>query len=68
MGNRGYRGVAQLGSALLWGSRGRGFESRRSDPKCYEIETPINFKQHLWEMLNLGGVFFIFAVLRQNSR
>ncbi len=26
-----YRGVAQLGSALLWGSRGRGFESRRSD-------------------------------------
>jgi hypothetical protein len=26
------RDVAQLGSALLWGSRGRGFESRRSDP------------------------------------
>ena len=25
------RGVAQLGSALLWGSRGRGFKSRRSD-------------------------------------
>jgi hypothetical protein len=25
------RDVAQLGSALLWGSRGRGFESRRSD-------------------------------------
>ncbi len=25
------RGVAQLGSALLWGSRGREFESRRSD-------------------------------------
>lgn len=27
------RGVAQLGSALLWGSRGRGFKSRRSDCK-----------------------------------
>jgi hypothetical protein len=27
------RGVAQLGSALLWGSRGRGFKSRRSDRK-----------------------------------
>jgi hypothetical protein len=26
-----HRGVAQLGSALLWGSRGRGFKSRRSD-------------------------------------
>ncbi len=31
-----YRGVAQLGSALLWGSRGRGFESRRSD--CRKTE------------------------------
>ncbi len=26
-----YRSVAQTGSALDWGSRGRGFESRRSD-------------------------------------
>ena len=26
-----FRGVAQLGSAPLWGSGGRGFESRRSD-------------------------------------
>ena len=25
------RAVAQLGSALEWGSRGRGFESRRPD-------------------------------------
>ncbi len=25
------RGVAQLGSVPLWGSGGRGFESRRSD-------------------------------------
>jgi hypothetical protein len=25
------RSVAQPGSALLWGGRGRGFESRRSD-------------------------------------
>jgi hypothetical protein len=27
----GDRAVAQLGSALEWGSRGRGFESRRPD-------------------------------------
>ncbi len=27
------RGVAQLGSAPLWGSGGRGFKSRRSDLK-----------------------------------
>lgn len=26
-----FRSVAQPGSALDWGSRGRGFESRRSD-------------------------------------
>ena len=26
-----YPGVAQFGSALEWGSRGRGFNSRRSD-------------------------------------
>ena len=25
------RGVAQFGSALAWGARGRGFKSRRSD-------------------------------------
>lgn len=32
------RSVAQPGSALDWGSRGRGFESRRSDhyfPRCF---------------------------------
>ncbi len=27
----GFRAVAQLGSALEWGSRGRGFESRRPE-------------------------------------
>jgi hypothetical protein len=28
------RDVAQLGSALLWGSRGRRFKSSRSDLSC----------------------------------
>ena len=28
---KGLRGVAQFGSAPLWGSGGRGFKSRRSD-------------------------------------
>ena len=27
----GHRAVAQFGSALPWGGRGRGFESRQSD-------------------------------------
>ncbi len=31
------RGVAQLGSAPLWGSGGRGFKSRRSDFKSEVI-------------------------------
>ncbi len=35
------RGVAQLGSAPLWGSGGRGFKSRRSDLICLTLmETP----------------------------
>ena len=29
------RGVAQFGSAPLWGSGGRGFKSRRSDISPY---------------------------------
>jgi hypothetical protein len=36
------RGVAQPGSALAWGARGRGFESRRPDhnnePSTWEID------------------------------
>ncbi len=32
-------GVAQFGSALEWGSRGRGFDSRRSD----QNENPVDF-------------------------
>jgi hypothetical protein len=31
------RAVAQLGSALEWGSRGRGFESRRPDHASVNI-------------------------------
>ena len=29
------RGVAQIGSALPWGGRGRGFKSRHSDQQPY---------------------------------
>jgi hypothetical protein len=37
---RKYRAVAQLGSALEWGSRGRGFESRRPDTgRSQELES-----------------------------
>jgi hypothetical protein len=32
------RAVAQLGSALEWGSRGRGFESRRPERGAAKIE------------------------------
>ena len=39
--SRAERAVAQLGSALEWGSRGRGFKSRRPE----EISLP---KEHRW--------------------
>ena len=53
------RSVAQPGSALDWGSRGRGFESRRSDQKfhneSYSWRTPLSGGQHpVWEHLNPG--------------
>ena len=34
----GYPGVAQFGSALEWGSRGREFDSRHSDQKTSSVE------------------------------
>jgi hypothetical protein len=46
------RAVAQLGSALEWGSRGRGFESRRPDQfsgkmlnmsRLYTVTRPTRF-------------------------
>ena len=36
------RGVAQFGSALPWGGRGREFESRRSDQFFRNYTTKIN--------------------------
>ena len=33
-----YPGVAQFGSALEWGSRGREFDSRHSDQKTSFVE------------------------------
>ena len=33
------RAVAQLGRALPWGGRGRGFKSRRSDPLFSEVKS-----------------------------
>ncbi len=54
-GNWRSRSVAQPGSALDWGSRGRGFESRRSD------HLPILFKaggrDDLWPAFHMGAVF-----------
>ena len=38
-----YRGVAQFGSALEWGSRGRKFDSCHSDQKKKGILTPFSF-------------------------
>ena len=35
---KGLRGVAQFGSAPLWGSGGRGFKSRRSDYLLFSSE------------------------------
>ena len=43
------RGVAQFGSALPWGGRGRGFKSRRSDH--YEWSRFCRILQGLFLML-----------------
>ena len=48
------RNVAQPGSALLWGSRGRGFKSRRSDSRC-SYKSP----QELFPADFFFGLFFI---------
>ncbi len=39
------RGVAQLGSALAWGARGRGFKSRRPDQSV--IKSPLSLKKSI---------------------
>ena len=36
-----FRGVAQPGSALAWGARGREFESRRPDQKIKALQISI---------------------------
>ena len=47
------RGVAQLGSAPLWGSGGRGFESRRSDLKISLIIIMISFVRLLSSSISI---------------
>ena len=42
------RGVAQFGSAPLWGSGGRGFKSRRSD---YSLSSFIRDLYSLYELI-----------------
>ncbi len=39
----GNRAVAQLGSALEWGSRGRGFESRRPEINRLSLDLQANY-------------------------
>ena len=36
-----HRGVAQPGSALAWGARGREFESRRPDQSFFHNRAPL---------------------------
>ena len=51
-----YPGVAQLGSALDWGSRGRGFKSRHSDQK-----KPTCFNKSVFSIISvpLGDGYYI---------
>jgi hypothetical protein len=49
--------VAQLGSALPWGGRGRGFESRRSDSALFLTEFREDKKSWLLSG-NLNHKFF----------
>ena len=50
-----HRDVAQLGRALDWGSRGRGFKSRRPDQGS-PTELPVLYRQN-----SGGGLFFSMA-------
>lgn len=63
------RGVAQLGRALPWGGRGRGFESRRSD---HEISRYIGYYRcsGFFIMFNLENalVIAIMTNLRYNNK
>ncbi len=38
-----YRGMAQFGSALDWGSRGHGFKSRYSDQETMRVQRHSHF-------------------------
>ena len=38
-----YRGIAQFGSALDWGSRGHGFKSRYSDQETMRVQNALAF-------------------------
>ena len=57
-----FRRVAQPGSALLWGSRGRGFKSRHADfRKIIEIYIRVSsrpeklgyYRMNFWVVVNL---------------
>ena len=45
------RAVAQLGSALDWGSRGREFKSRQPDGVNYLVRRQIYFSKYLHFMI-----------------
>ncbi len=49
-----YRNVAQPGSALPWGGRGRGFESRRSDKQMSKIAHASNEACFFFSGFNFG--------------
>jgi hypothetical protein len=49
------RGVAQFGSALPWGGRGREFESRRSDHLIERNATKVSFVAFFHMQKTLDG-------------
>jgi hypothetical protein len=50
----GHRAVAQLGSALDWGSRGREFKSRQPDGAKCLVKCQIHLSKYLHFMIVFG--------------
>src|SRR3954468_14815936 len=59
------RDVAQSGSALQWGCRGRGFKSRRPDDeadRCRPRVVSVDFNSlHFGDVMRLFPVLFLFT-------
>ena len=56
--------MAQLGSALDWGSRGRGFKSRYPDYQTFEYGVE-PYAARVWALLSIPAMPQNFTILRE---